>query len=90
MKKRNDIVIDNFLHMDMRTIVSVPIIAVYEKPLDYPDKYVARLWGIKNKPTSIVVVKDSLEEIRNAIPKGMHRLGATSMDDPVLIETYIG
>lgn len=89
MKKKMDIVVGDFLHMDMRTIVSVPIIAVYEKPLDYPDKYVARLWGAKGKPTSIVVIKDSLEEIRNAIPRGMHRLGATSLDDPVLIETYI-
>jgi hypothetical protein len=90
LKKRNDIVIDNFLHMNMRTIVRVPIIAVYDNPTDYPGKYVARLWDIKNKPTNIVVVKDSLEAVRKAIPEGMHRIGRHSTDDPVIVETWIG
>ncbi|MGD9567541.1 MAG: hypothetical protein AB7V48_04365 [Sedimentibacter sp.] len=89
MKKRNDIQLENFLYINLCTIERVPIIVVYKNPLDYPNKYVARLWGIKNNATNMVVIKDSLEEIRKAIPKGMQRLKATSKDDPVIVETYI-
>lgn len=88
MKKDYDISLENFLHIDLRTVERVPIIVVYKNPLDYPGKYVARLWG-KNNATNMVVVKNSLEEIRKAIPKGMQRLKATSKDDPVIVETYI-
>lgn len=89
MKKDYDISLETFLHIDLRSIEKVPLIVVYKNPLDYPNKYVARLWGIKNNATNIVVIKDSLEEIRKAIPKGMQRLKATSKDDPVIVETYI-
>lgn len=88
MKKNYDIQLESFLHMDLRTIERVPIIVVYKNPLDYPDKYVARLWGVKNA-TNMVVIKNSLEEIRKAIPKEMYRLGATNRDDPVIIETWL-
>ncbi len=89
MKKDYDISLETFLHIDLCSIEKVPLIVVYKNPLDYPNKYVARLWGIKNNATNIVVIKDSLEEIRKAIPKGMQRLKATSKDDPVIVETYI-
>ena len=37
---------------------------VYNRPLDFPDKYVARLF-INNKPTQKIIVENDLEKIRN-------------------------
>lgn len=89
LKNQNDMELKDFKSFNLRTLVSIPIIAVYENPADYPGKHVARLWDIKNKPTRFVVVRNSLEEIRMAIPSYMTRLGACSMDDPVIVETWI-
>lgn len=89
MKKQNDMELNDFKSLNLRTLVSVPIIAVYKNPKDYPGKYTARLWDISNKPTQYVVVRDSLKEIRMTIPGCMTRLGPCSMDDPVIVETWI-
>jgi len=90
MKKRPDFVIESFRDINLRSLVRVPIVVVYKNPLDYPDKYVARLWDIPSKPTRYVVIKDSLQDIRASIPEGMQRLGRNSMEDPIIVETYIG
>lgn len=75
-------------------LLNFPLFAVYEKPEDYPDKYVVRLWQINRqlgKPlaTRFCIVKDTLEECRQALPGGLYRLGRESSDDPVIIETWI-
>lgn len=85
----NDFLMDNFLKAPLSRLVKVPIIAVYKYPKDYPNKYVARLWDIKNKPTMYVVIKDSLKEIRAAIPCTLTRIPPMPEDDPVLVETYL-
>lgn len=87
MKKQKDMELKDF-NFNLRTLVSVPIIAIYNSPSDYPGKYIARLWNI-DKPTKFIAVKDSLEEIRKIIPSYMTRLGACSMDDPVIVETWL-
>ena len=46
----------------------MPLIVVYNNPEDYPNKYVARVWDV-NRPTALVAVADTLEEIREAIPQ---------------------
>lgn len=46
--------------------LKMPVIAVYERPDDYPDKYVARVFDIL-KPTGIAIVKSSLSEIQEDI-----------------------
>lgn len=89
MKKQIDMVLEDFKNLNLNTIVNVPIIAVYDSPVDYPGQYVARLWDIRNKPTQFIIVKDNIEEIRMAIPNHMTRLGPNSMDDPDIIETWI-
>lgn len=87
LKKQKDMELKDF-HFNLQTIASVPIIAVYNSPADYPGKYIARLWSI-DKPTKFIAVRDSLEEIRKTIPSYMTRLSACSMDDPVIIETWL-
>jgi len=73
----------------MTNIVKVPIIVVYNGSKDYPDKFVARLWDIDNKPTQYIVLKDTMDEIRETIPHGMIRYEAFMNDDPVIVETWL-
>lgn len=69
-------------------IKRMPIIVVYKDTKDYPGQYVARLWDLIT-PTEVVVVKNTLEEIRNEIPEGFINIGRMSNDDPVIVESWI-
>jgi hypothetical protein len=72
-----------------KTIVKrMPIVVVYKNTKDYPGQFVARLWDLIT-PTEVVVVKGTLEEIRNEIPKGFVNIGRMSFDDPVIVESWI-
>ena len=53
----------------------MPLIAVYEHPEDYPDKYVARVFDV-DRPTDTVVIKDSLLEIQRDIGENTSRIFA--------------
>lgn len=46
--------------------LEIPMIAVYRKPLDYPDKYVARVLD-SAYPTDIIMIKDTFLEIQKDI-----------------------
>jgi len=69
-------------------IAKLPLICVYNSPSDYPGKFVARLWDV-DKPTNIVAVAESLEEIREAKPPEMIIMERQPNDDPVIVETWI-
>lgn len=86
--ERNDKTLSAFRWEQIRAAAKVPLICVYEDPADYPGKYVARLWDLQ-QPTGFVVVADSLEEIRAAIPDGMVPFARFDKDDPVIVETWI-
>lgn len=70
------------------TMVRMPLITVYEKPKDMPDKYVARLFDI-NQPTEFAVVGDSLSDIREAIPEWMVKINPEAEDIPQIKEVYM-
>jgi endonuclease V-like protein UPF0215 family len=65
-----------------------PLICIYKNPADYPGKYVARLWDV-DKPTNLVAIAESLEEIRETKPPEMVIMQRQPNDDPVIIETWI-
>lgn len=88
MKKQYDFIYDNFLNVNLNKVVNVPVIVVTYNPVDYPNKYVARLWNLKI-PTINVLVKDTLEEIHQAIPLTFAKFIPTEDDDPVIVETFI-
>jgi hypothetical protein len=69
-------------------LYQVPIITVYKQPKDYPENYVARLFNLQ-QPTEYVMVKDSLEAIREGIPNRFFRLGRFENDDPNIVEIYL-
>lgn len=81
------VVIESFSSLRMLFMV-MPVITIYERPKDFPRKYVARLFNLA-KPTEFVVVKDTLQEIRKEIPENMVRLPRHAEDDPVILETWI-
>ena len=69
-----------------------PLIAVYKKPKDYPDAYVARVWeGARNLPTNTLIKRETLQEIRNDIKAAGFtiRLEPAEGEDPVIVETWL-
>ncbi len=71
---------------DLRT----PIAVIYDKPLDFPDKFVIRLFD-QNKATNIVALRDSLDECRKeCIDAGFYTVLPRSQDDDWCIaETWM-
>jgi hypothetical protein len=65
---------------------------VYERPKDYPNSYVARLWeGAKDGPVATEsIVIGTLEGVRETM-LDMHltRLPRAPEDDPAILETWI-
>lgn len=84
---KQSIVLSSLREVDYTTI-SLPVIAVYDNPKDFPGKFVARVWDMF-EPSALCVVKDTLEEIHAAIPQGFHYMAPDVYDDPVIVEVYI-
>jgi hypothetical protein len=87
--------VSDFKHMDINEIISagnLPLICIYKNPSDFPDKYVARLWGMGRKggvATRYIIVRDTLAQIREAMPDWMTQMGRNPIDDPVIVETWL-
>jgi hypothetical protein len=67
---------------------------IYNRPLDMPDCYVARKWIIRRNseqpiPTSALRAAGTLEEVRNMLPRGLHRLDRFIEDDPKIVEVWL-
>ena len=86
--KKKDYIVDVFDEEKIHGDIKLPIICVYDRPTDYPDKYIARLWDA-NTPTRIVAVADTLEELRRSKPASMLILPRSTEDDKVIVETWI-
>lgn len=72
--------------------LSFPLVTVYEKPLDFPNAYVARVWDGKGpKPTNVMIKRDTLREIREDIRAAgfATSFGRTEDDDPRIVETWM-
>lgn len=79
--------VKTFKDLDFRQF-TMPIITVYDKPLDYPTKFVARLYDLQ-KATEFAVIADSLEEIRKTIPGWMVKMDRDMSDVKSIVEIYI-
>ena len=69
----------------------LPIFTVYDRPRDYPDGFIARMFltGKIEIPTLITVL-GSLEEIRETmIEVGMTRIERYEKDDPKILECWL-
>lgn len=66
----------------------VPVWVIYQRPKDYPRKFVARLWNL-DEPTATALVADTLEEVRGLLPAGLVRIERNPLDDPVILEAWV-
>jgi hypothetical protein len=66
----------------------MPLIVVYEHPLDFPDKYIARLYNL-DMPTNMIMVKDNFDEILEGIPMDMVRFMPSPEDDACIVAIFI-
>ena len=67
---------------------NVTLWTVYKHPRDYPDKFVARKF-IMDKPTSEILICESLEEVRMLLPPGLTRIERDEDDKPVIVEVWM-
>lgn len=67
---------------------------VYDRPLDYPDKVVARRWevgpGGSVTATPDVLGAETLDDIRRFFEdRGLYCLTRQPGDDPAIVETWL-
>ncbi len=66
----------------------LPMWVVYEKPSDFPDKFVLRKW-LNDEPTEEIQIADTLEDIRKKVPEGLVKISRDLRDDPVIVEVWL-
>jgi hypothetical protein len=66
---------------------------IYNRPRDFPDAFVARLFAVGNgkvTATELLVVLDSLDEMREAFQHaGLTVIPRNTADDPNIVETWL-
>lgn len=77
-------------------IHKLPAIICYEHPLDFPDKFVARLFylGASITATKVVITGDTYDELLKKIYPVIYHLGLNKLlrsadDDKCVIETWL-
>lgn len=86
--KSDRIIGECFDYAKLHRQTALPLICIYDHPADYPDNFVARVWDI-NKPTRLIALADTLEDIRKTIPPSMTRMPRSEKDDPTIVEVWI-
>lgn len=86
MSKR-DIIIPKFDSTILRK-ARLPMLTVYNRPSDYPDKFIVRMWDA-SESTRYITISASLEEARKSIPPSMVCLNRMEKDDPCIEEVWI-
>ena len=72
----------------------LPMITIYERPDEFPDEYVARLWltrrGVAEPGmTGLVLRSGLLDDLRAMLPSGLHCLPREPGDEESIVETWI-
>ena len=72
----------------------LPMITIYERPDEFPDEYVARLWLMRRgvaEPgmTGLLLRSASLDALREMLPPGLHRLPREPGDEEAIVETWL-
>lgn len=70
--------------------LKMPMIVVFEKPVDFPDKYIARVFECE-QPTNTLIIRDSLQECREDITAAgfLACLERTDEDALAIVETWM-
>lgn len=67
----------------------VEILVVYNKPTDFPNKYVVRRWWNDVPENQLVCITDTLEGALMRIPKNSVRIERDPSDDPSIYCSFI-
>lgn len=66
---------------------------IYVNPRDFPGKVVVRRWGIEADGPAAedepMLVTDSIDQAREALPPGLFNVRRSPNDDPVIAEVWI-
>ena len=69
--------------------ISLPMAVLYNRPKDYPNNIVARIWsGTIPAPSNVVVLYNSMMEAKEDL-KGYLCLPRMQTDDPCIISCYL-
>ena len=80
--------VKDFYSVDFSDL-SMPLITIFFNPKDVPGKYVARVFDL-NKPTDMMTIKDTLEDIRETIPPQFaNRIPRTPEDHESVVEVWL-
>lgn len=71
-----------------------PMLAIYERPADYPQGYVVRQYVVAANPPKVyrgeVIARvPTLDEARDHVPKGFFQLPRQQGEDPTLAEAWL-
>lgn len=72
--------------------LNLAVVTVYEKPSDFPDAFVARVWDGKGpKPTNTMIKRNTIQEIRKDImAAGFETVFQRAEgDEPQIVETWM-
>jgi len=65
---------------------------VYDRPLDYPESFVARKTVVGVSAVTIsheMFTADTLDELRALLPPGLYRIHRFEQDDPKIVEVWL-
>jgi hypothetical protein len=64
---------------------------ITKHPRDFPNDYVARLHMTLpvDVPTTVALCRPTLDELRAALPRGLHCIERLPADDPVIVEVWL-
>lgn len=82
-----DRIVETFSRSELQQ-TTLPMVCVYERPDDYPDVFVARLWDGR-RPTNMVAMGQTLAEVRRARPFEMVTIPRISEDNNEIVEMWI-
>jgi hypothetical protein len=72
---------------------TLAIYTVYEKPRDFPEEYVVRVFTVQGgnlQPGAIVARAPTLEAVQTPfVERGLHRIPRAAGDDPRIVESWI-
>jgi hypothetical protein len=69
--------------------IGLPIWTVYDRPKDFPDKFIVRLFdGTTGHPTAFALSFDTIEQVQDTFIR-WHFLWRQEADDPKIVGTFI-
>lgn len=86
-------IIAGFQYADFSKL-ELPMIVVYDHPLDFPDSFVARAYDVSHQkqkviPTDLIMLGSTLNDIRKGIPDNFFRLERSALDDENIVESWV-